>query len=76
MAMQANSCGHEWVVELTCQEDESHLDSALIDVLGDLLSVDNFAIYINKHVTLQAPPILINTQQLNIPRAQSSPINT
>ena len=61
MAMQANSCGHEWVVELTCQEDESHLDSALIDVLGDLLSVDNFAIYINKHVTLQAPPILINT---------------
>ncbi|MGB0947313.1 MAG: hypothetical protein ACPGUG_10875 [Pseudoalteromonas marina] len=74
--MQANSCGHEWVVELTCQEDESHLDSALIDVLGDLLSVNNFAIYINKHVTLQAPPILINTQQLNILRAQSSPINT
>lgn len=62
MQMQANTCGHEWVVSLTEQEEESKLDIALIQVAGDLLNVKNFAIYINKHFTLQVPPTLINTQ--------------
>ncbi len=61
MEMQANKCGHEWIISLTQQEEEGDLDAALIQVISDLLEVDNFAIYINKYFCVPVPPKLINT---------------
>ncbi|MBH0057757.1 GGDEF domain-containing protein [Pseudoalteromonas sp. SWXJZ94C] len=58
--MEANKCGHEWIISLTQQEEESDLDSALVQVSSDLLKVDNFSIYINKHFSALVPPTLIN----------------
>ncbi|MDC3211604.1 GGDEF domain-containing protein [Pseudoalteromonas distincta] len=58
--MKANKCGHEWIIKLTQQEEESDLDSALIQIIGDLLEVDNFAIYVNKNFSAPIPPTLIN----------------
>ena len=59
--MKANKCGHEWIIKLTQQEEESDLDSALIQIIGDLLEVDNFAIYVNKNFSAPIPPTLINS---------------
>ena len=59
--MKANNCGHEWIISLTQQEEESDLDASLVQIIGDLLEVENFAIYINKHFSAQLPPTLINT---------------
>ena len=59
--MKANSCGHEWIVKLTQQEEESDLDTALIQIIADLLEIKHFAIYINKHISKPLPPTLINT---------------
>ena len=58
--MKANKCGHEWIIKLTQQEEENDLDSALIQIIGDLLEVDNFAIYVNKNFSAPIPPTLIN----------------
>ncbi|MBB1376747.1 GGDEF domain-containing protein [Pseudoalteromonas sp. SR43-2] len=58
--MKANKCGHEWIIKLTQQEEESDLDSALIQIISDLLEVDNFAIYVNKNFSAPIPPTLIN----------------
>ena len=44
--MKANNCGHEWIISLTQQEEESDLDASLVQIIGDLLEVENFAIYI------------------------------
>ena len=59
--MKANKCGHEWIIKLTQQEEESDLDSALIQIISDLLEVDNFAIYVNKNFSAPIPPTLINS---------------
>ena len=59
--MKANSCGHEWIVKLTQQEEESDLDTALIQIIADLLEIKHFALYINKHISRPLPPTLINT---------------
>ncbi|WP_259396316.1 hypothetical protein [Pseudoalteromonas sp. SR44-2] len=56
--MKANKCGHEWIIKLTQQEEESDLDSALIQIIGDLLEVDNFAIYVNKNFQPPYPLLL------------------
>ena len=58
--MEANKCGHKWIVSLTQQEEEGDLDCALIQAVSDLLKVNNFAIYINKHFSAPIPPTLIN----------------
>lgn len=58
--MKANNCGHEWIVSLTQQEEESDLDTSLVQVIYDLLEVKNFAIYINKHFDAQIAAQLIN----------------
>ncbi|WP_024611690.1 GGDEF domain-containing protein [Pseudoalteromonas sp. TB64] len=57
--MQANQCGHKWIVSLTQQEEESDLDCALTQALSDLLEINNFAAYINKHFCALVPPTLI-----------------
>ena len=59
--MKANKCGHEWIIKLTQQEEESDLDSALIQIISDLLEVDNFAIYVNKNFSAPILPTLINS---------------
>lgn len=58
--MKANSCGHEWIIKLTQQEEESDLDAALIQIISNLLEVKNFSIYINKYVSQSLTPTLIN----------------
>lgn len=57
--MKANKCGHEWIIKLTQQEEESDLDSALIQIISDLLEVDNFAIYVNKNFSAPYPQLLL-----------------
>lgn len=57
--MKANKCGHEWIIKLTQQEEESDLDSALIQIISDLLEVDNFAIYVNKNFQPPYPLLLL-----------------
>ncbi|QLJ08962.1 GGDEF domain-containing protein [Pseudoalteromonas sp. JSTW] len=58
--MQANPCGHEWVVTITQQEEEPELDQALIDAVAGLGEFSRFAVYVNKFFKPGLPAQLIN----------------
>ncbi|MAD04970.1 GGDEF domain-containing protein [Pseudoalteromonas shioyasakiensis] len=58
--MAANPCGHDWVVDITQQEDELGLDRALINAVTELEGFSRFAIYINKFFKPGLPARLLN----------------
>ena len=58
--MAANACGHDWVVEITQQEEEPELDQALINAVSELDEFSRFAIYINKFFKPGLPARLLN----------------
>ncbi|MCQ8879027.1 diguanylate cyclase [Pseudoalteromonas shioyasakiensis] len=55
-----NSCGHEWIVSITQQEEEPDLDQALLSAITELPDIEDFALYVNKHFGKDIPPLLLN----------------
>lgn len=55
-----NSCGHEWIVSITQQEEEPDLDRALLSAIHELPDIEKFSLYVNKHFDNDVPPVLVN----------------
>ncbi|MGS0534774.1 GGDEF domain-containing protein [Pseudoalteromonas sp. SaAl2] len=70
-----NSCGHEWVVSITQQEEESDLDRALLTAIIELPAIKKFALYINKYSGSDGSLVLVNQDSL-LERLDSQELTT
>ncbi|MBQ4832006.1 GGDEF domain-containing protein [Pseudoalteromonas sp. MMG010] len=58
--MKQDTCGHQWIISLTQQQQESDLDAELIQVFNELVGFNGFALYVNKYFSDAGTPKQLN----------------